>query len=260
MTGADTKTIMKLLGEVGQACSDYQDKAFKGLECKRIQCDEIWSFCYAKDKNVPKDKRDKFGYGDVWTWTSICEDSKLVPSWYIGKRNPASAKAFMNDLAGRMKHRIQLTTDGLRIYLDAVEEAFRGNIDYSQLIKIYGFESETQKRYSPERCIGAKKEVVNGKPDINRASTSFVERQNLTMRMSMRRFTRLTNAFSKKIENLVHAVSLHFMYYNFVRIPPCVRIDAAFNKKTGGGEEATNVKVHRGIQSRDSKADNAANE
>jgi IS1 family transposase len=219
MTGADTKTIMKLLGDIGKACSDYQDDVFRDLECKRIQCDEIWSFCYAKEKNVPEDKKGKFGYGDIYTWTAICADSKLVPSWYVGKRNYEDAEIFINDLAGRLKNKVQLTTDGHGVYLEAIENAFGGDIDYSQIVKTYGIEMNVEKgKYSPAKCLGAKKINVTGRPEPQHISTSYVERQNLTMRMSMRRFTRLTNGFSKKVENLAYAVSLHFMYYNFCRI------------------------------------------
>jgi IS1 family transposase len=227
MTGVAKGTVLKLLADVGKACSEYQDKVLRNLSCKKIQCDEIWSFCYAKDKNVPEDKRGKFGFGDVWTFTALCADSKLVPSWHIGNRDLQTAKAFMNDLASRMKSRIQLTTDGHRAYLEAVEGAFGWDVDYSQLIKLYGADKEGEVRYSPAQCIGTKKEKINGNPDPKNVSTSYVERQNLTMRMSMRRFTRLTNAFSKKIENLGHAVALHFMYYNFCRIHQSLRVTPA---------------------------------
>lgn len=227
MTGAAKGTVLKLLADVGKVCSEYQDKALKSLPCKRIECDEIWSFCYAKEKNVPDDKRDGFGYGDVWTFTAICADTKLVPSWWIGRRDADNATMFMNDLAGRMTNRVQLTTDGHRMYLEAVETAFGPAIDFSQIIKLYGVPAEKGTRYSPVECIGTQKIVVQGNPDLKKTSTSYVERQNLTMRMSMRRFTRLTNAFSKKLENLVHAVSLHFMYYNFCRIHQSLRITPA---------------------------------
>jgi len=227
MTGAAKGTVLKLLADVGKVCSEYQDKALKGLPCKRIECDEIWSFCYAKEKNVPDDKRDKFGYGDVWTFTAICADTKLVPSWWIGRRDVGNATMFMTDLAERMGNRVQLTTDGHRMYLEAVENAFGPEIDFSQLIKMYGAPAENETRYSPAQCTGIEKRVIQGNPDLKKTSTSYVERQNLTMRMSMRRFTRLTNAFSKKLENLGHAVALHFMYYNFCRIHQSLRITPA---------------------------------
>jgi IS1 family transposase len=224
-------TVSKLLVDIGTACAKYQDKVFRNLPCKRIQCDEIWSFCYAKEKNVPKDKRRKFGYGDVWTFTAICADTKLVPSWYIGCRDLEDAKIFMKDLAARLSNRVQLTTDGHKMYLDAVESAFGGDIDFSQLVKIYGQTVEGRKRYSPPQCIGTIKTKINGHPDAQKVSTSYVERQNLTMRMNMRRFTRLTNAFSKKIENHAHALALYFMYYNFCRVHKTLRITPAMAAK-----------------------------
>ena len=219
ITGAAKGTVIKLLADIGKVCSEYQDKVLRDLECKKIQCDEIWSFCAMKEKNVPEDKKGQLGYGDVYTWTAICAESKLVLSWLVGRRDVESATMFINDLADRLKHRVQLTTDGYSPYLTAVEDAFGADIDYSQLIKLYGVEQlEDQRKYSPSKCLGAIKEKVQGNPDPKHISTSFVERQNLTIRMSMRRFTRLTNGFSKKAENLAHAVSLHFMYYNFCRI------------------------------------------
>jgi IS1 family transposase len=220
MTGAAKNTVIKLLCDLGADCTEYQDRVFKDLPCKRLQCDEIWSFCYSKERNIPKDRQGKFGYGDVWTWTAICADTKLVPSWYIGKRDAATAKLFMNDLAGRLANRVQLTTDGLRHYITAVDDAFGLDIDYAQINKVYGFDFnyEGRTKYSPGICIGADKREINGTPKSRHISTSFVERQNLTMRMSMRRFTRLTNAFSKKVDNLTCAVALHFMYYNFCRV------------------------------------------
>ena len=227
MTDTAKGTVLKLLADIGKACKEYQDKVLRDLPCKRIQCDEIWSFCYAKDKNVPENKKGKFGFGDIWTFTALCADSKLVPSWHIGRRNLENATIFMRDLSGRLKDRIQLTTDGHRMYLDAVEWTFGKDIDFSQLMKIYGSSPEGKKKYSPAQCLGTKKYKINGNPDSKNISTSYVERQNLTMRMSMRRFTRLTNAFSKKVENLGHAVALHFMYYNFCRIHQSLRITPA---------------------------------
>ena len=227
MTDTAKGTVLKLLADIGKVCAEYQDKVFRNLTCKRIQCDEIWSFCYAKEKNVPEDKKDKFGYGDIYTWTAICADTKLVPCWFIGRRDYLSARLFIQDLAKRLGGRVQLTTDGHRAYLQAVEDAFGKDIDYSQLIKLYGSDRDSEVKYSPAQCNGAIKEKIQGNPDPKYVSTSYVERQNLTMRMSMRRFTRLTNAFSKKVDNLSHAVALHFMYYNFCRIHQTLRVTPA---------------------------------
>lgn len=222
-------TIKKLLVDIGKACIEYQDQAMRNLTCKNIQCDEIWSFCYAKEKNVPEDKKGVFGFGDVYTWTAIDSKTKLVPSFLVGRRDYEYAKVFINDLASRLKNRVQLTTDGHKAYLQAVEESFGSNIDYAMLIKIYGEPQDKAdaKRYSSASFSGTTKTIINGNPDVDSISTSYVERQNLTMRMSMRRFTRLTNGFSKKIENLEYAVALHFMYYNFARIHKTLRVTPA---------------------------------
>jgi IS1 family transposase len=227
MCGVAFNTVLKLLPQIGDACAEYQDKTFHHLKCRRIQVDEIWSFCYAKAKNVPEDKQGEFGYGDIWTWVAIDADTKLVPSWFVGSRDAGSASEFMQDLAGRLANRVQLTSDGHRAYLIAVEDAFGANIDYSQLVKIYGENPELEKRYSPGECIGCEIKKVVGNPDPKHISTSYIERQNLTMRMSMRRFTRLTNAFSKKIKNHVAAVALHYMHYNFCRIHKSLRVTPA---------------------------------
>jgi IS1 family transposase len=228
ITGVSKVTILKLLADIGKVCAEYQDKVFHDLTCKKIQCDEIWSFCYAKEKNVPEDKQGQFGYGDIWTFTAICADSKLIPSWHFGRRDTENAKVFMKDLSSRMKHKVQLTTDGHRMYLEAVEDAFGKDVDFSQLIKIYGVsEGETEKRYSPAKCFGTETIKIQGNPDDKNVSTSYIERQNLTMRMGMRRYTRLTNGFSKKFENHIHSVALHFMYYNFCRIHQTLRVTPA---------------------------------
>jgi len=227
ITGASKNTITKLLVEVGQACSEYQNKHLQNLDCKRIECDEVWSFCYAKKKNVPEDKKGQFGYGDVWTWTAIDPESKLVVSYMVGQRTAMYAQAFIADLAARLNNKVQVTTDGLKLYIDAIEESFGSNVDYAMLVKMYGDDQNKEKRYSPSTFVASEKQKVSGNPNIENISTSIVERQNLTMRMGMRRFTRLTNAFSKKVDNLEHAVSLHFMYYNFCRIHKTIRTTPA---------------------------------
>lgn len=213
-------TVSKLLIDAGNACAAYHDEHVRGVRSKRVQCDEIWSFTYAKAKNVATAKSAPAEAGDTWTWTALDADTKLIVSWLVGGRDAEYANAFMLDVADRLANRVQLTTDGHIPYLEAVEGAFGADIDFAQLVKLYGSppkEATAEARYSPPRCVGAKKDVFAGKPDKRHISTSYVERQNLTMRMHMRRFTRLTNAFSKKFENHVHMVALYTMWYNFVK-------------------------------------------
>jgi IS1 family transposase len=217
MTGVAKNTVAKLLVELGEACSQYQDDALRGLTCRRVEADEIWAFCYAKEANVPAEHEGEFGYGDIWTWVALDADTKLVPSWLVGERDTPTAIDFMTDVRERIANRTQLTTDGLVCYLTAVDEAFGADVDYGQLVKVYGHNPDSERRYSPSRFITAEKRLVSGSPDAATVTTSHIERQNLTMRMGMRRFTRLTNGFSKKAENLAAAVSLHFMHYNFAR-------------------------------------------
>lgn len=227
LTGASKNTIVKLLKDAGEACLEYQDEAFRDLACKRIQVDEIWSFAGAKEANVDRDQKIQ-GRGDCWTWTSICADTKLVPCWLVGPRNSEACFFFLRDLASRMKDRVQLSSDGWPGYAPNVDATFGSDVDYAQIVKIYGKpENAEAVRYSPAKCIGAEKHHVTGNPEYKHVSTSYVERQNLTMRMGMRRFTRLTNAFSKKVENHAHAISIYFMHYNFVKQHTAHRLSPA---------------------------------
>lgn len=225
MADVSINTVTKLLVDVGTACAEYQDKSLRGLKCRRLQCDEIWSFIGMKQKTA--NRKGRTDAGDIWTWTAIDAETKLIPSWRIGDRSSATAHDFVQDLADRLASRVQLTTDGHRVYVEAIESAFDSAIDYSMLIKIYGQENPEEARYSPPKCIGTVTVCCSGNPDPNHVSTSYVERQNLTMRMSMRRFTRLTNGFSRKAENHAHAVAIHFMHYNYTRIHKSLRVTPA---------------------------------
>jgi IS1 family transposase len=219
---------LKLLASVGQACLEYQDKVLRNLRCKRIECDEIWCYCYAKDKNLPAHMRGEPGVGSVWTWTAIDAETKLVPSWQLGSRDAANAHRFIADLSGRLANRVQLTTDGNRLYLAAVENYFQGDVDYAQLIKLYGAaDDKPENRYSPGKCLGTRKEQVEGNPDADFVSTAYAERQNLNIRMKNRRFTRLTNAFSKKADNLAYSIALDFMHHNFCRVHSTIKTTPA---------------------------------
>jgi IS1 family transposase len=226
MTGVCKDTVLKLLVDLGTACASYHNSYVRNVRPRHVQCDEIWNFCYAKAKNAPEDKV-ALGAGDVWTWIAIDADSKLGISYLVGKRDAADAHRLMRDLSSRIANRFQLTTDGHHVYLNAVEDTFGSEIDYAMLVKVYGAAPETETHYSPGRIISTQLAVITGTPEPRHISTSYVERQNLTIRMSMRRFTRLTNAFSKKLANLKHSVALHFMYYNLCRIHQTLRVTPA---------------------------------
>jgi IS1 family transposase len=230
MTGVAKNTVVKLLFELGAACTKYQDETLRNLPCKRLQRDEIWSFVGGKHKNITQEQKEK-GLGSIWTWTAIDADTKVMPSWLVGSRDATSACEFMQDVANRMRGRVQLTTDGHRPYLEAVEAAFGMDIDYAVLQKIYGQDANPEKRYGPAVCLGCEVKEITGSPDPKHFSTSYVERQNLTMRMSMRRSTRLTNAFSKKVEKRAAAIAVYFMYYNFGRVHQTLRVTPAMEAR-----------------------------
>jgi IS1 family transposase len=225
MTGVAMNTVLKLLADLGEACAAYHEEHVRGVNAKRVQCDEIWQYVYAKAKNVPEEKKGTFGFGDVWTWTAIDPDTKLMVSYMVGPRNPHMAFELMNDVASRLAGKVQLTTDGLYWYPHAVENAFGIDVDYGVQTKHYA--DAQSGRYSPPQMVSSTREVIRGNPDPRHISTSIVERQNLTMRMSMRRFTRLTNGFSKKVANHAYAVALHFLHYNFARVHKTLRVTPA---------------------------------
>lgn len=227
LTGVAKDTILNLLAQAGEVAVEYQDRMLRNLPCKRIQCDEIWAFCYAKDKNVPDHMRGVPGVGSIWTPTALCADTKLIVSWQLGARDAANAYTFIGDVAERLANRVQLTTDGNRLYVDAVEAHMGGRVDFAQLVKIFGSDTETENRYSPGKCLGAKKKQVDGLPDFKHVSTSYAERQNLNIRMKNRRYTRLTNAFSKKAENMAYPIALDFFHHNFCRIHQTLRMTPA---------------------------------
>lgn len=218
ITGISKNTVQKLTRELGEAVIAFQDNVLRNLPCKRLELDEIWSFCYCKDKNVPAAMKGQPGVGSMWTWLAICADTKLIAGWRIGSRDAANAHAFIDDLGDRLANRVQITTDGLRLYVDAIESRLGGKVDYAQLVKMYGADPEGERTYSPAKCIGTRKEQIDGNPDMDLCSTSYAERQNLNIRMQNRRYTRLTNGFSKKAEMLAYSVAIAFMYHNFVRV------------------------------------------
>jgi IS1 family transposase len=228
MTGVAKKTVMRLLAEVGQVCESYQDRVFRKLPCRLIQLDELWGFNYCKAKNVTPTIADKIpGAGDVWLWVAIDAETKLVPCWRLGGRDALTAYDFVQDLANRLSNRVQITSDGHRVYLTAIEAAFGSDVDYAMLVKMYGNDAESETRYSPAQCIGAQMSVITGRPDPNHISTSYVERQNWSVRTAMRRYTRLSNGFSRKIENHSAAVALHYFAYNFIKIHRTLRVTPA---------------------------------
>ncbi len=226
ITGTSKNAIQRLTKEIGEACLKFQDKMLRNLQCRLIECDEIWNFAYCKDKNVPDEMRGMPGVGSIWTWTALCAESKLIVSWRLGSRDAANAQAFCRDLAERLANRVQLTTDGNRLYLNAVSDNFKGNIDYAQLIKLYS-NSDEERHYTPGKCIGAEKKQIEGDPKWYHVSTSYAERQNLNVRMQNRRFTRLTNAFSKKAEMLAYSIAITFAYHNFVRVHQTTKMTPA---------------------------------
>jgi IS1 family transposase len=217
MLGVARNTITTLLVDLGSACAAYQDRVLRDLDCRRVECDEIWAFVFSKQKNVPPEHEGEFGYGDVWTWVAMDPDTKLVPSWLVGQRDSADCHAFLGDLASRLRNRVQLTTDGHRPYIEAVEQAFGSQVDFAMLVKFYGTDPNEDRKFSPPVVLSEEVRIIQGNPNPDLISTSYIERQNLTLRMSSRRFTRLTNGHSKKVQNHAAAVALHYMFSNFAR-------------------------------------------